>query len=706
MLALYAFRDEEVDVDERLAALVSSLRAEPHARHVLLARLDLAATQALLQGFGDASLARRLHRETEGNPFFLTSMTHALREGGMTLDEAGALPLPDALRASVRARLSHVPAEARPVLDVAAVLGRHFEFDMLLEVTGEPEEQVLQALEILTARRLLREQANEGVYDFSHDKVREVAYLQIGAARRMLLHRAIAETLERAGEDDAHLAEHYERGHVWSKALRCMVRAGERSQQLFAMRDALQWYDRAVSLGEARPDALQGGSIVDLYDRRGAARAQAGQTGGAVADIRRVMQDARERGDRARGRDALIRLGMTYRRADDYAHAVAALDESLRECRAMGDERRAADTLYHLGTVAWSDGRNREAIEFHEQAVAICERLGLTDLVAVQAYHGRGEAHFNHLEPGPAIACYERSIELARGIGDKSYECENLMMEAYACTGYMGLGDYAKAESMFEAALRIAQSADLQWHVGPTLLGLDHVRACTGRYGQAWCGMSKTLQWLQGVRHARYELMAHDLISLVFIELGLHEQALELLERAQAIARQARIRFWRLRIQANLAIASVRLGRLDVEPLLRDALQEAREHGETTQMARCLEGLAELALARGDQAACIAHATQLLTAAEAGGLAEWAAAARRWRGQALAAQGDREQALVELAAADGAARGLGRVRLELDTAIGLARLGEAGAERAQALRERIHWSLNGTGLKPSLPGVA
>ena len=70
----------------------------------------------------------------------------------------------------------------------------------------------------------------------------------------------------------------------------------------------------------------------------------------------------------------------------------------------MNDERHAADTLYHLGTVAWSDGRNREATAFHQEAVEICERLRLADLVAVQAYHGRGEAHFVNLEPAAAIA--------------------------------------------------------------------------------------------------------------------------------------------------------------------------------------------------------------------------------------------------------------------------------------------------------------
>ena len=112
----------------------------------------------------------------------------------------------------------------------------------------------------------------------------------------------------------------------------------------------------------------------------------------------------------------------------------------------------------------------------------------------MQAYHGRGEAHFANAEPAAAIACYTRSLALARGIGDKSYESENLMMIGHACVGTKGLGDYARATANFDAALGIARAADLQWHLGPTLLGLDHVRACTGRYGEAWLGMQETLR--------------------------------------------------------------------------------------------------------------------------------------------------------------------------------------------------------------------
>jgi tetratricopeptide (TPR) repeat protein len=670
MLLVCAYRDE-LETHERLAALIQGLRREFHARHVPLARLKEADTAALLErlaqpGLGRPGLAARLHRETEGNPFFLMSMLQVLAEGGAEPGAGDELPLPDALRASVRARLAYVPAGARHSLDVAAVLGRRFDFETLAAVTQEPEEQVLDALDTLVKRRLLREAPEDGFYDFSHDKVREVVYREIGGARRVTLHRAVGEALERSspGEPDerhARLAEHYERGHAWKKALQYLQLAAERSRALFAMRDALHWLDRAVALAEAHPDAAE--NRVDLYARRGDARAQAGQTEGAVADIRRVIGATQARGEREKARDAVIQLGMAYRRADDYERATECLTQALAESRAMRDERHAADTLYHLGTVAWSNSRNREAIGFHAEAVEICERLGLADLVAVQAYHGRGEAYYNNAEPAPAIACYERSLELSRRIGDKSYECENLMMVGYALTGYMGLADYPRARALFDASLEIARKADLQWHMGPTLLGLDHLRACAGDYDAALAGMTRTLRWLESLKQVRYQLIAYDLISHLLLDSGAAQDAAAWCRRGLELARGARVTFWCPRIEANLAIARLRLGELDVGAELERAADYCRRNSERHQLARCLAGLAELALARGDAVASLAHSAELLSLATPAGLEELAAEARRWRGEALLAQGRLDEGRDELGRAASAAQKIGRTRL-------------------------------------------
>ena len=721
MLVIYAYRDDEIDNDERFARLVESLRRETDARRLPLARLAPGDIEKLVAALADSNLgtpglAERLHRETEGNPFFLISILQSLSEGETQLEpRVGGAPglLPDALRAAVRVRLAHVPRDLRPTLETAAVLGRRFDFETLLEVTREAEEQLLEAVEALVRRRLLREEAEGGVYDFSHDKLREVVYRDIGGARRRLLHQSVAEAMERRSdvemhERDAQLAEHYERAHAWSKALRYLILAAERSQMLFAMRDALHWLDRAVVLCESHPESLDATQRLAIYERRGAARALAGQSQGAVADIRLVADAVRAGGDREKTRDALVQLGMAYRRADAYQEATACLTEALVECRAMNDEHRAADTLYHLGTVAWSTGSNDQAIGFHQQAVEICERAGFADLVAVQAYHGRGEAHFANAEPAAAIACYTRSIELARGIGDKSYESENLMMIGHACVGTKGLGDYPRAMASFEAALEIARAADLQWHIGPTLLGLDHARACTGRYGEAWSGMQETLHWLESLKQTRYQFVAYDFIGHLLLDLGQSELAVEHLERGLALARDSGIMFWRPALDAHVAVARSRLGHKDVASALRDTLEQTRRTAERYLMVRCIDGLAEIALAAGEASRCRAYADELLAMAEANALRELEACARRWRGEALSAQKSHVEAQAELSRAAALAEDVGRVRLQMEAEAALARVllvqGQRDAARrhgakARAIAEGVEKSLVSSGLE-------
>jgi tetratricopeptide (TPR) repeat protein len=717
LLLACTYRDEELHNNAHLASLVESLRREPHTRHMVLARFGQGDTETLLQRMNDPKLgapdlAARLQRETEGNPFFLWSILHSLSEGEYTIREEGDLPLPDALRDSVRVRLARVAHDDRQLLDVAAVLGRRFDFETLLLLTRVPEAQFLHSMETLVKRRLLREDQEDGFYDFNHDKVREVVYRDIGIARRVLLHRAVAEMLEQhptsnVHERDARLAEHYERGKEWPKALHYLALAADHAQKLFAMRESLQWLDRAVALLQAHLEVTTQSQHLALYEQRGMVRVQAGQIEGAVSDFQRVIEAARALGEHGHARDVLIQLGMAYRRADAYEQAIVCLDEAFKASLDMGDERHAADTLYHLGTVAWSNGRNDLAINYHQQAVEICERLRLTDLIAVQAFHGRGEAYFANAEPAAAIAAFSRSLDLARGIGDKSYESENLMMIGWACSGHMGLADYTRALSYFDAALAIAQAADLQWHLGPTLIGRANVRVALGQFGEAWADLNLALPRLETLHLARYQLMAHDAIGCLFLDLSQPEQALQHFEQGLQLAHDAGIKYWLPRLQANQVIAQVRLGVACDEAALHAASQYAQDHSEAWLMLRCLEALAELALAQGDAQGCINYADQLLALATSGDLQEMIGQAHRLRGLAWLALNEYGSAQTELMLALTLAEQIGCVRLAWESHRALADIAvvrgdvsgkEISARRAHELAEQIAESLRGSGL--------
>ncbi len=113
-----------------------------------------------------------------------------------------------------------------------------------------------------------------------------------------------------------------------------------------------------------------------------------------------------------------------------------------------------------------------------------------------------------------------------------------------------------------------------------TLLGLDHVRACTGRYGEAWTGMQTTLHWLESLEQVRYQLIAYDCIGHLLLDLGLNEQAVEQLENADRLGHDTGILFWRAAIEAHLAIARSRLGQQNAAPALQAALEQTRRTSE------------------------------------------------------------------------------------------------------------------------------
>ncbi len=693
LLLLCAFRDDEIDAAPRLAPWVDSLRHEPHLRTLALPRLALADVQQLLERMDQApplpGLADRLHRDSEGNPFFVWSLLHALGEHAGAAADDGRLPLPDELRDSVRARLARVPQEERALLERAAVLARRFHFETLQALSDLSEARFLQALEALERRCLLRAEADGGHYDFSHDKVREVVYRDIPAARRALLHRTVAQQLEAHDSGDAHdrharLAEHYERGQVWPKALHYLRAAAEQSQKLFAMGEAMRWLDRAVALLESHPEAASAGQLHALLAQRGAARAQAGATEGAVADFQRVISSASAQGGPERERDLLIQLGMAYRRADAYERATACLEDALAASRATQDERHVADSLYHLGTVAWSNGRNDLAIARHEEAVAICERLGLRDLAAVQAFHGRGEAYFAAAEPLAAISCYGRSLDLARAIDDRSYESENRMMVGWACNGEAGIADYQRGLCEFDASMDIARAADLQWHLGPIRIGRAYLLAALGRYGEAGSELVATLPMLETLALVRYQMMAHDALGCILLDLEQPALALAHFDRGLALAGGSGVRYWVERLQAGRVLALLRTG-ATVDPApLAEAQRDLRGRCEVWLALRCLVALAEVAAANGAGRECLAHACELLKLAEAGGLREQAAQAQRLRGVGLALEGDAAGARDAFRLTLAQATAIGRVRLMWEARCALAQPAHRGGDPAQA----------------------
>ena len=124
---------------------------------------------------------------------------------------------------------------------------------------GTAWSTLVQGLDELWQRRILREQGSHA-YDFSHDRIREVAYQEISPPRRRQLHQQVAQTLEHLHAEDistvsAQLALHYERAGMFDEAAGYYHRAGERARQVFASQEAIAYLQHGLELLKLVPES-------------------------------------------------------------------------------------------------------------------------------------------------------------------------------------------------------------------------------------------------------------------------------------------------------------------------------------------------------------------------------------------------------------------------------------------------------------------
>ena len=118
-------------------------------QHITLERLTNAETNALTHAMlGELpqqhQVLELIHRESDGNIFFVVEVVRALAERAGELDQIISKTLPSTVFAGgiadlIERRLQRVPASGRALLELAALLGRNLEHDILLEAMGAPD---------------------------------------------------------------------------------------------------------------------------------------------------------------------------------------------------------------------------------------------------------------------------------------------------------------------------------------------------------------------------------------------------------------------------------------------------------------------------------------------------------------------------------------------------------------------------------------
>lgn len=479
------------------------LHALPLHRLSLSEVADLARAIGLPKNVQTGTFLKRLFRETEGNPLFITEIMQTLTPAKLKVNEQW--PIPPTVQSVIQSRLARLSEETSQVMAAAAVLGRAFTDAILQQIGDWSLPATLRALDEAVAANLITEHASS--YDFTHDKIRAVLLDNLSRSRLRYLHLRAAAALEAVSSNDfGLLSYHFETGGDFLQARNYGLQAARKAVELYADEDALQWYAKVETLFEAAGTELPAEAIPQvtpfqqthvsrslpldvlglIYRQRGLIRQRIGQYDEAETAFQAALERgrARQRLDEQAAAHNLLSF-LAYLRSDYNGvgnHARQALDLATH----AGEAALQAPGLRHLGIAVYRTGDYARARKLYDEALTAYrqadDRLGLAGVYNNIGFVLRTQAHYHE-----AIESFQAALTIYEAMGQVegiALICSNIG-RTYAFSG-----DLEQAQHYLKRGLALSEESHTDWITVKIHRTLGNVFA-------------QNKQWPQALTHAR-----------------------------------------------------------------------------------------------------------------------------------------------------------------------------------------------------------
>ena len=409
-----------------------------------LGGLDAEGAEALVrQALGGKTLPapvlQQIIQRADGIPLFIEETTRAIVESNMLHDAgdryelAGPLPptlVPASLQDALMARVDRLES-AKRVVQLGATIGREFDYELLVAVSGENAPGLQQQLDRAVLSGLLQQHGSvpRATFVFKHALVQDTAYQSLLRKTREQYHQRIADVLEdrfpdTAAERPELLAHHHAEGGNAGAAIPYWGKAGNRAIARAAFPEAIAHLRRGIHLLDALPDgpprdlqelALQSALGMALQAHRGYA---APEVDHAYTRARVLCQRAGTPGDLlsvSRGQNLFYIARGEYHKASEFGIELlkvgaetASLEHLLEGHMTLGVN------LIYLARFVDSRSHFEQGLAIHTPEsgpLRAFQYVGHSEAWC-RSYLGRTLSFLGHYEQ--AISASEKGVEVAR----------------------------------------------------------------------------------------------------------------------------------------------------------------------------------------------------------------------------------------------------------------------------------------------------
>jgi predicted ATPase len=405
VLIVGAYRPEEVALGRRgerhpLDPVVNELRRDFGDISVDLGQAE---RRDFVKAFLDSepnrlgpSFREMLYRQTDGHPLFTIELLRGLQErGNMTRDAEGYWvegptldweTLPARVEAVIAERIGRLAEPLRAALRVASVEGEVFTAEVVAQVRGIDEREMLRRLsgELDRGHRLIQAQSIQRMngqllshYRFRHILFQKYLYSRLDRVERVHLHEQVGTVLEKLyGVQEApaanavQLALHFQKAGITEKAVRYLCRAGERAVQLSAYREGIVHLERGLALLKDQPPARNEGEHLERLQQElslqlALSMAWQGAKGAPYPEVNlantRARELCQEMGKTSQLCHVVGEMAIVHYVDANHQMARGLAEEALDTAERLKDPRLLALSHWCLGFIQFALGQYEEA---------------------------------------------------------------------------------------------------------------------------------------------------------------------------------------------------------------------------------------------------------------------------------------------------------------------------------------------------------
>jgi class 3 adenylate cyclase/tetratricopeptide (TPR) repeat protein len=249
------------------SSFTPQLQEKHYLTQIALPRLRSSEADDLIRAVvGDKVLPREVNTQitakANGVPLYVEELTkmvldaNVLESAGDPIDLISLLgsAIPLTLRDPLTSRVDRV--KGRRVLQLAAILGRTFDFQLLLSASSLDADVLSRELQHLVDAELLYQKGTvlrTAVFEFKHALICDAAYNLLTKAERESYHKKVGQLLEESFSERAKahpeiVAYHYTQARSYEKALHYWYEAGKHSALRSAHNEAVGHLKQGLKL--------------------------------------------------------------------------------------------------------------------------------------------------------------------------------------------------------------------------------------------------------------------------------------------------------------------------------------------------------------------------------------------------------------------------------------------------------------------------